>query len=376
MKILKLSIMLLLITFAVRAQESQFAKVTTLQELLDVAKKENKMIFIDSYFVGCHPCKQMDDEVFVLPEVKKLMTENFISTKIDFMKEDFGKQLQVKYAVTGFPTFLLLNSDGQLVSRFSGYKEADKFQDLLKEAIAKSKKGEVMKGFSNTLMVKYPAFYPEVFTARKSINVDELTAYLKGKDILAEANALPFLMCKAQNPDLTDYFLKNYYELESLYGKDLGWTKRNIIMTSRLVTTIPTRDDAKFESFLNEVKSLFSKGDWPYAKLDMAEAYYYNQFKDHKAFFRYAASNFNDDENKIRYMGMYLDLPSVDKEEKKLFADWMQLVVKENSSYEVLGSAARIMKEQSEPEKARKYADWAVKKAKLLNKNASYYESF
>lgn len=378
MKRIKLLGMLLFTAVAasVNAQEGQFIKAGTMDELFVQAKKENKMVFVDSYFVGCHPCKQMDDEVFVLPEVKKLMIDNFISTKIDFMTEDLGKKLQVKYAVTGFPTFLLLNGDGELVARFSGYKEADKFQNLLKEALAKSKKGEAMKGFSSSLNVNYPAFYPAMFTERKPLNADEVAAYLKGKNILEEGNAIPFLMTSKLSPELADFLLQNYAKLETLYGKDMVWGRRLKVISTRMKTAIPTRDDAKFESFLNEVKALFSSSDWPYAKLDIAEEYFYRQYKDTQGFYKYAAANFNNDDNRIRYMAMYLKSPAEDPEGNKLFANWMQLVVSENSGTEVLSTAARIMKERNEPEKAKKYAAWGLKKAKLINKDQKYFESF
>ncbi|MBE9598996.1 thioredoxin family protein [Pedobacter sp. MC2016-24] len=378
MKRIKLLGMLLFtaVIASVKAQEGQFVKAGTMDELFVQAKKENKMVFVDSYFVGCHPCKQMDDEVFVLPEVEKLMEDNFVSTKIDFMTEDLGKKLQVKYAVTGFPTFLLLNADGQLVARFSGYKEADKFQNLLKEAMAKSKKGEAMKGFSSSLDVNYPAFYPVMFTERKPMNADEVAAYLKAKNLLEEGNAIPFLMTSKMSPELADFLLQNYAKLESLYGKDLVWGRRLQVINTRMKAAISTRDDAKFESFLNEVKPLFSTADWPYAKLDIAEEYYYRQQKDTKAFYKYAVANYNDDDNKIRYMAMYLKSPTEDAEGNKLFANWMQLVVSENSGTEVLRTAARIMKEQNEPAKAKQYATWGLKKAKLISKSPKYFESF
>lgn len=139
MKILKLyGLLFIMITsLGANAQESQFVKINSWEELFVKAKNEHKLVFVDSYFVGCHPCKEMDDEVFPHQDVAKLMKENFISVKIDFMVEELGKELQVKYAVTGFPTFLILNGEGLLLSRFSGYQEADVFQKLLSEAILK-----------------------------------------------------------------------------------------------------------------------------------------------------------------------------------------------------------------------------------------------
>lgn len=198
MKPFKLLFSLALTAFVLTAsaQENQFTIATDWNKLLAQAKKESKMVFVDGYFVGCHPCKQMDDEVFPLSSVVKQMKENFVSVKIDFMKEDLGKELQIKYAVTGFPTFLLLNNDGQLLARFSGYTEADKFQKLLNNAVEQSAKGNGLKGFSSSLNVDHADFYTAMFTERKPIGAEKLIAYLKGKDILQEVNAMPLLMSR------------------------------------------------------------------------------------------------------------------------------------------------------------------------------------
>lgn len=376
MKALKIYLFLMLLVLTAGAQEGQFVTASDWDTLVATAKKEKKMIFVDSYFVGCHPCKQMDDEVFPLPQVMKLMQDNFISVKIDFLKEDLGKQLQVKYAVTGFPTFLLLNSDAELVSKFSGYQEADKFQTLLKEAIAKSKKGETMKGYSASLKVDYPDFYVAALKERKAYTPQDLVDYLKGNDITEERYAIPFLFNRSVNPELSEYILKNYYPLEKMYGKDMVWGKRIAAVAAKLKTSVPERNDAEFNTFLAEVKPLFSKEDWPYAKLDIAEEYYYKQLKDHKTFFKYAAENYNDDDNKVRYMAFYLSLPTVDEEEKKLYTEWMKKVVSESSSYELLGTAARMVAMQKDTKKAKQYAAWGVKKAQLVNKSDKHFQGY
>ncbi|SMC64758.1 thioredoxin family protein [Pedobacter africanus] len=375
MKTFKIYLSLMLLVLTASAQDGQFTTTSDWKSLLAQARKENKMVFVDAYFVGCHPCKQMDDEVFPLPAVMKQMKDNFVNVKIDFYKEDLGKELQVKYMVTGFPTFLLLNSDGQLVNKFSGYQEADKFQELLSEAVVKSKKGIALKGFSPALDVAHVDFYKAVFTERKPVDQDKLIPYIKGKDILAEVNAVPFLMTRSLNSELADLLLKNYNQFEALYGKDLVYGRRNEIMAARIKAELPEKNDLKFEMFLDKVKPLFSKTDWPYARLDMAEAYYYRQLKDRKAFFKYAAKNFNDDDNKIRYMAMYLYGDGIDEEEKQLFADWMVKVVSEKSPYSVLGTAAGMMKAQNDPERARLYAEWGIRKAKALNKPTKHFDS-
>lgn len=378
MKLSKLCGLLLLITVSIRlsAQENQFVKTDSWEALFAKAKKEHKLVFVDSYFVGCHPCKEMDDEVFPLPAVMKLMKENFVSVKIDFMVEELGKILQLKYAVTGFPTFLILNEKGQLISRFSGYQEADVFQKLLRESILKSKKEAVLTGFSPSIQVAQPDFYTAMFKARQPMKAEAVAAYLdQTKDALIEPAAVPFLAIRSVNKKWDDYFLENYALFEEKYGKELIWGKRTAIMNVRLKALGDARDDARFNAFLTEVRPLFSEKDWAYAKVDMAEAYYYNIHKDHKAFFRYAAENYNDDDNKIRYLSMYLTGPAVDAEEKELFVKWMKKVVNMDASYSVLAVAVRLMLEQNDKEAAKKYAEWGSIKAGLLKKDGAYFQN-
>lgn len=378
MKIYKICGLLLLIIASIRlsAQENQFVKTDSWEALFAKAKKENKLVFVDSYFVGCHPCKEMDDEVFPLPEVMKFMKDNFVSVKIDFMVEELGKALQLKYAVTGFPTFLILNEKGQLISRFSGYQEADVFQKLLRESILKSKKGEVLGGFSPSIQVAHPDFYTAMFKARQPMKAEALVAYLdQTKDASLEPAAIPFLVSRSLNKKWDDYFLVNYASFEDKYGKELIWGKRNAIMNARLKALGNARNDDRFNAFLTEIRPLFSDKDWAYAKMDMAEAYYYNIHKDHKTFFRYAAEHYNDDDNKIRYLSMYLNGPTVDAEEKELFVKWMEKVVNMDASYSVLAAATRLMVEQNDKEAAKKYAEWGSIKARLLKKNGAYFRN-
>lgn len=377
MKSIKLFCLLFLtvVSLTVSAQEHQFIKASSWETLLATAKRENKMVLIDSYFIGCIPCKQMDDEVFPLENVKAFMKKNFVNAKIDFMVEDLGKQLQIKYGVTSFPTFLILNGDGQLVARFSGYKDADLFLKLLGDAMLKSEKGEVMSGFSPGLNVVYPDFYTAMFKARKSMDPVQVAVFMdKNKEVMKEGLALPFLLTKNISPAWNAYFLENYAAWEQQYGKELSGLKRNVVVNENIKKLGAKPDDARFEAYMKTLQPLISAKDWPYVKLDAAESYYFKLHGNHTAFFKFAAANPNDDENKLRYLSAYLDDPKVDAAEKTAFAHWLKLVVKENSGYEVLTIAANFMLAQNDLASAKNYATWGLKKAEILKKDSSYFQ--
>ncbi len=64
---------------------------------------------MDCYFIGCPPCAQMDKEVYPNELVSKEIADHFIFEKVDVFKEKLGDTLNAKFAVSGFPTFLIFN---------------------------------------------------------------------------------------------------------------------------------------------------------------------------------------------------------------------------------------------------------------------------
>ncbi len=99
---------------------------STWNEVLARAKQENKLIFMDSYTEWCQPCIKMAKNVFNLDTVADFFNENFINYKMD-MEKGTGPALNKKYGITGYPTYLFLDGDGNVVYQFSGYTEPDAF---------------------------------------------------------------------------------------------------------------------------------------------------------------------------------------------------------------------------------------------------------
>ena len=91
------------------------------KEVLEKAKKENKLIFVDAYAVWCGPCKWMDANVFPQREVGDFYNSKFINFKIDAERGE-GRTFSQDYRVTAFPTFLFINPEGEVVHRTMGAK--------------------------------------------------------------------------------------------------------------------------------------------------------------------------------------------------------------------------------------------------------------
>ena len=96
------------------------------ETVLQKAKEQNRLIFMDCYTVWCGPCKGLSQNVFPQKEVGDFFNANFVNAKYDMEKGD-GKMLYEKYKahIIGFPTLLLIDQDGNVVHQMAGYQEPD-----------------------------------------------------------------------------------------------------------------------------------------------------------------------------------------------------------------------------------------------------------
>ena len=117
-------------------------------KVLEDAKAQGRPILVDFYATWCGPCKWMDREVFGHATVAEFANANYVVYKIDAEKGE-GPELAKKYAVEGYPTFVLLDSAGEEVDRqvgsspredFLGYMKAVHAGDHLKSLRAKAEK--------------------------------------------------------------------------------------------------------------------------------------------------------------------------------------------------------------------------------------------
>ncbi|MDB9882275.1 thioredoxin family protein [Bacteroidia bacterium] len=82
--------------------------------------KENLRLFVDVSASWCGYCKKMKKNVYTLPSVINALNTKFVSVSMNGEVGD-GKTLYSKYNLEGFPTQLILDSEGNVISRNVGY---------------------------------------------------------------------------------------------------------------------------------------------------------------------------------------------------------------------------------------------------------------
>ena len=81
----------------------------TLDQAVEQAKKENKLVFVDFYTDWCGPCRVMANTVFPQKKVGDYFNARFVCIKLNAEKE--GKEDAATYQVKAYPTFLVLDTD-------------------------------------------------------------------------------------------------------------------------------------------------------------------------------------------------------------------------------------------------------------------------
>jgi protein disulfide-isomerase len=103
---------------------------TNYNAALEQAAKENKMVLLD--FTGsdwCGWCVKLHKETFSKPEFQQFASKSLVLVELDFPRgkeqsEDLKKQNQEladKFGIEGFPTLVLLDSQGKEAARNVGY---------------------------------------------------------------------------------------------------------------------------------------------------------------------------------------------------------------------------------------------------------------
>lgn len=101
----------------------------TWEEALQLAKKENKLIFLDIYATWCGPCKKLKANTFSNTEVGSYYNQNFVNVAFDGEQGD-GAMLMQKYGLRSFPSLLFIDGNGKVVGQTVGYHNPSQFLEL------------------------------------------------------------------------------------------------------------------------------------------------------------------------------------------------------------------------------------------------------
>lgn len=131
------SAFLLFAVFQLHAQEGISFEKNSWSQIVQKAKAEKKLIFMDAYTSWCGPCKSMQAKVFPDATLGNYFNATFINAKFDMEKGE-GPALAAKYPIQGYPTLMFIDPNtGKIVMQALGYRNAQDLINIGKQANAR-----------------------------------------------------------------------------------------------------------------------------------------------------------------------------------------------------------------------------------------------
>ena len=111
----------------------------TFEQALGQAVTEKKLVFVDVYTTWCGPCIVMQDTVFKEAEVGEFFNARFVNFKLDAENTDQnGPEIAATYSIRVYPTYLILDSDGNELARASSSMTGEQFITMVSQLIGET----------------------------------------------------------------------------------------------------------------------------------------------------------------------------------------------------------------------------------------------
>lgn len=356
----------LLSAYALNAQVD-FARTQDFSAMQAAANESGKFIFIDAYTDWCGWCKVMDKNTFSDQGVAEYMQSQFVSYKLEMEKDSLGKLLSMKYAVTGFPSYLIINADGTLHTILVGYMEVDAWIQTLEEVMSAGTRSR--PAMSASLMLDWPDFYKDAFGQngkRKSPEKEEVIAYLKENKPNTE---IPFTISKRYSFWLPDNssaeILDERTQLSDLFGADLVDDLIQNILQGRISKQISIDDEGALEKSIVEYEAYFpGEGD---IRPRVYQAFYLKQ-KKYNELTNLVEANYADyTPAAMNSLCWEMYTGCDDQIVLKKATAWMQDVVAKEPTYAYMDTYAALLYKTEAYNEAEKWAEKAIETGKAEN---------
>lgn len=348
-------------SFAQYAEGVNFLDISW-KEVMAIAQKEDKLIFLDAYTDWCQPCKAMDRDVFSQKAVGDLINDSFISIKINMEKGE-GLTLREKYHIKAYPTLVFVDSDGKQLHRIAGYQNVKQLLEVAKTALDPTKRLHAMKEKFDAGN-RDPGFLKKYAKASlKALDGSHIKiaeAFLETQDNWKSTKNMDFIYTFLTDTDtkMFDFLIENKARFCEMYGTRKITQKIQGLIYNEI-------EDTKDESSLDQIDKLYAKV-YPQKAKELSANFRMSFYRNAGDFEKYAQAvldymdNYQVEGERLNDIAWTFYEKVEDKSLLKKATKWVRKSIKMNSNYYNNDTLAALYYKLGKKKKAIKTAKKAI----------------
>lgn len=344
----------------------------TWKEALELAKEDDRLIFVDANTAWCGPCRRMAANVFTQEHVGDFYNGRFINMKIDMEKGDID--FRAKYSVSAYPTLLFINSAGEIIKKKVGGQRAEGLIKLGREALSLFDNVDEMddlfaQGKDNASFLRK---YVKALNNAGKPSAKAANQYLRAQKDLTTKENLLFIYNAVASADsrVFDLLIKHRAGIEAHKSKD----EVNKLIKSACKKTVLTAIEFQDDNLLAEAKRKM-KGNHPTAAKEFgyqADMKYFATLKEREKYLKvvkkYAKKVVKKDASKLNKLA--LDIYKTFPKDANALAFALSLAKKSAKTgglWEYYFTYAQLLAEVKDYDKAIEIGEKAFEMAKAKN---------
>lgn len=88
----------------------------SLDEALQKARDENKLVLVDVAAIWCPTCRRLDNDVFANIQVRQKINERFVFSRLEYESPE-GTAFLKQHDAIGFPNLWVLDGNGNVIKK-------------------------------------------------------------------------------------------------------------------------------------------------------------------------------------------------------------------------------------------------------------------
>ncbi len=352
---------------------------------IELARKSNKLIFIDFYTSWCSPCKKLDKIVLQNDSIRQILGKDYILLKYN-AENDTVFHLSKKHHVRSYPTAIVLNSEGYVVNRKYGFPGED-FQSLSKnvldfteQTLELNKRNEYLKGYSNTVRVsQYPKFYID-FVNRTNTRpkAEDILDFFESKEnfLTEEDFSTLFYFAEESSSNVGDILLEDRQNYIELYGKQDLDMILYYIASGKFGAAITENNQEKYDQALAfAIKALGQdRADDILPGFEIKRLKAQNKWKEVFEIYEISKDKGEMEDGTINHISWDIYKNCDDKEVNAKCIDWMNELISNNPEFNYLDTYAFLLYKSGNKEETKKVAKRAIEVGKQEGSNTKKLE--